>query len=306
MIDRLQDYIKLVKDKGISLNPPTDTLLNQESQLMQDFTHQIQQGNLIISNIRTNTESLTEKKTHLTNAVGDKETRLKVDIEGILENTTDQRKKGKTVVENIAKLKTDHKNDCEKNKDLENPELRVIENLYGAYLKNFEEAVNKNQSIQSDIRNIIQKKIIRSAEIILQKDLNPEQKAEILQNNQLVEQMMENKLTQGQAHIQLQNSLKDLQERHKDIQMLENSVNQVHKLFLDLALLVQQQGEMVDNIELNIKQAKDYTLKAEVLLVDTKKNLQAARKKKCCILLIVVGIMVVILIPILATQLTGA
>jgi t-SNARE complex subunit (syntaxin) len=33
------------------------------------------------------------------------------------------------------------------------------------------------------------------------------------------------------------------------------SVAQVHQLFIDMAMLVQQQGEMIDDIELNINTA---------------------------------------------------
>ena len=55
-------------------------------------------------------------------------------------------------------------------------------------------------------------------------------------------------------------------------------MNQVYRLFNDLAILVQQQGEMIDNIEVNIRTAKDYVEKGEKNLVEAKKNLDSARK----------------------------
>lgn len=60
--------------------------------------------------------------------------------------------------------------------------------------------------------------------------------------------------------------------------MLLKNVNQMHRLFLDLAILVQQQGEMIDNIEQNIAQAKNYVEAGEKDLVKAKENLQSARK----------------------------
>jgi t-SNARE complex subunit (syntaxin) len=77
----------------------------------------------------------------------------------------------------------------------------------------------------------------------------------------------------------------------------------MHRLFLDLAILVQQQGEVIDNIEKNIEEAKYSVAKAEVDLVKAKEYQQAARKKKCCILIIVIGILAAILVPVLITQL---
>jgi syntaxin 1B/2/3 len=34
-----------------------------------------------------------------------------------------------------------------------------------------------------------------------------------------------------------------LQERHKDITRLETSINELHQLFMDMAVLVESQGE---------------------------------------------------------------
>lgn len=71
-------------------------------------------------------------------------------------------------------------------------------------------------------------------------------------------------------------------------------------------MMVQAQGEIIDNIEQNIKTAKDYVLKAEVDIEKSKKNMQSARKKKCCILIIVLAILVAILAPVLGTTLSSA
>lgn len=49
-------------------------------------------------------------------------------------------------------------------------------------------------------------------------------------------------------------------------------------MFVDMALLVHQQGEMIDNIEININDAKNYVEKGEKQLDNAKKNSIAARK----------------------------
>ena len=49
-------------------------------------------------------------------------------------------------------------------------------------------------------------------------------------------------------------------------------------MFVDLAMLVHQQGEMLDNIELNLNDAKNYVEKGEKQLQKAKASHQAARK----------------------------
>ena len=78
--------------------------------------------------------------------------------------------------------------------------------------------------------------------------------------------MYQNKL-EGKAHTQLINAVRDIEERHKDIKRLEKSILQIHKMIAELSGLVQYQGEIIDNVEVNIKKAKNYLFKAEKKLI---------------------------------------
>jgi len=53
-----------------------------------------------------------------------------------------------------------------------------------------------------------------------------------------------------------------IQDRHKEILKLQKSLEEVHQMFLDLAALVEQQGETIDRIAFNISHAKEDVLKA--------------------------------------------
>ena len=184
------------------------------------------------------------------------------------------------------------------NHNKDDPELRIKNNLFGATLKKYQHTCMRFQNEESEIKNIISTKLVRAAEIAVNKVLTEEQKKEIIENPQMIQQMYENKLT-GVGNIKLQNAIRDLEERHKDIKNLEKSILQVHNMIIELSKLVQLQGEMIDNIEVNIQKAKDYVLKGEKHVEKSKKNMEKARKKKCIIMLIIIGILVVILLPIL-------
>lgn len=47
---------------------------------------------------------------------------------------------------------------------------------------------------------------------------------------------------------------------------------------MEMAVLVQHQGEIIDNIEVNVKQAKAHVIDAEKNLIEAKKNMISARK----------------------------
>lgn len=49
-------------------------------------------------------------------------------------------------------------------------------------------------------------------------------------------------------------------------------------MFIELAAMVELQGELIDNIELNVRTAKENVLAAEEDIIKSKKNMQSARK----------------------------
>lgn len=56
------------------------------------------------------------------------------------------------------------------------------------------------------------------------------------------------------------------------------SVTVVYQMFVDLALLVNQQGEMLDNIEISLNDSKNYVETGEQELIKAKELHKAARK----------------------------
>ncbi|GLH01666.1 Uncharacterized protein GBIM_07754 [Gryllus bimaculatus] len=95
-------------------------------------------------------------------------------------------------------------------------------------------------------------------------------------------------LTQGivMDTQQAKQTLADIEARHADIVKLENSIRELHDMFMDMAVLVESQGEMIDRIEYNVEHAVDYV---ETATQDTKKALKyqskARRGGKNCVFL---------------------
>jgi hypothetical protein len=91
-------------------------------------------------------------------------------------------------------------------------------------IKSFDDSLSKFQSVNSDIKNIMQDKILREATIFYKGQLSDEDKRKILENPEIVQEQMKSALT-GKPHARLANAYNDIKERHEDIIRLERVYN---------------------------------------------------------------------------------
>ncbi|XP_033111534.1 syntaxin-like isoform X2 [Anneissia japonica] len=88
--------------------------------------------------------------------------------------------------------------------------------------------------------------------------------------------------------------------RHNLILKIEQSITEIHDMFMDFALLVESQGVMVDNIERNVVETQEFVISGGKHLKNAHRYRDKVRRKKiycigcCLILLIVVAIILLI------------
>ncbi|KAF7669166.1 hypothetical protein LDENG_00236040 [Lucifuga dentata] len=78
------------------------------------------------------------------------------------------------------------------------------------------------------------------------------------------------------SHITRQ-ALNEIESRHQDIIRMETSIRELHAMFMDLAMLVETQGDMVNNIEKNVSNAAEYIDRAKE---ETKKAVRYQKKSR--------------------------
>ncbi|NWH36536.1 STX2 protein, partial [Chloropsis hardwickii] len=88
-------------------------------------------------------------------------------------------------------------------------------------------------------------------------------------------------------------ALNEIESRHKDIIKLESSIRELHEMFMDMAMFVETQGEMINNIEKNVMNATDYVEHAKE---ETKKAVkyQSKARRKMWIIIIVSVVLIAI------------
>ncbi|KAI1289783.1 Syntaxin-1B [Halotydeus destructor] len=98
--------------------------------------------------------------------------------------------------------------------------------------------------------------------------------------------------------------LSEIETRHHQILDLEKSIRELHDLFLDMALMVEAQGDKVDTIEFQVMRARDATNLARDNLKEARTKQRAAFKKKLWCYAILIVVLVIILASV-ATELFG-
>lgn len=101
---------------------------------------------------------------------------------------------------------------------------------------------------------------------------------------------------QGRGHIQ--DTVAEIQERHEAVVGLEKSLMELHQIFLDMAVLVEAQGAMLDNIENQVGTARDHVSSGVTHLTSAKQYQKSTRKWQCALLLVVLCILAAIAIAI--------
>ncbi|XP_065852970.1 syntaxin-132-like [Euphorbia lathyris] len=107
------------------------------------------------------------------------------------------------------------------------------------------------------------------------------------------------KAIQEQGRGQVMDTLAEIQERHDAVVDLERKLLELQQVFLDMAVMVDTQGEILDNIESQVSSAVDHVQSGNTALQRAKKLQKNSRKWMCIaiiILLIIVAIIVVAVI----------
>ena len=258
---------------------------------MDNFQSQISEAHSSIKYIELKYDQLYQLKSQVENATGkQQESEVSSNINKIISEVQAKQSSMKGIIDSLEQMIKDNQNE-------DNPETRIRNNLFSSMTKKYQDICIKFQKLENDLKNIMQTKTIRAVEALGIK-LSDKEKGEVINDPKYVEQIYRDKLTGG-AHVKLQNAVADLEERHKDIKNLEKSILQVHNLIIDLSKLVQLQGEMIDNIDVNIQKAKNYVDKGQKNLIKAKENMKKARKKKCIILIIVIVVLLIVLVPVI-------
>ncbi|XP_009790445.1 syntaxin-132 isoform X2 [Nicotiana tabacum] len=98
------------------------------------------------------------------------------------------------------------------------------------------------------------------------------------------EQIFQNAI-QGTGRGQVLSTVEEIHERHDAVKEIERKLLDLHQIYLDMAVLVEAQGDLLDNIESQVRYAVDHVNMGTDAL-QTAKSLQK-KSRKCTIIAII-------------------
>ncbi|NXJ57334.1 STX1A protein, partial [Spizaetus tyrannus] len=164
-------------------------------------------------------------------------------------------------------------------------DLRIRKTQHSTLSRKFVEVMSEYNTTQTDYRERCKGRIQRQLEITGRTTTSEELEDMLESGNPAIFSsgiIMDSNITKQ--------ALNEIETRHSEIIKLENSIRELHDMFMDMAMLVESQGEMIDRIEYNVEHSVDYVERA---VSDTKKAVKyqsKARRKKimiiiCCVIL---------------------
>ncbi|XP_016839192.1 syntaxin-1A isoform X1 [Nasonia vitripennis] len=256
---------------------------------MTEFFAEVEEIREMIDKIQTNVEEVKKKHSAILSAPQTDE-KVKMELEDLMADIK------RTANKVRAKLKLIEQNiEAEEQTGKSSADLRIRKTQHSTLSRKFVEVMTEYNRTQTDYRERCKGRIQRQLEITGRTTTNEELEEMLEQGNPAV-------FTQGiiMETQQAKQTLADIEARHADIIKLENSIRELHDMFMDMAMLVESQGEMIDRIEYHVEHAVDYV---QTATQDTKKALkyQSKARRKMILIMICLAILLVVIICILAS-----
>uniref|UniRef100_A0A2P2I7K0 Syntaxin-1A-like n=1 Tax=Hirondellea gigas TaxID=1518452 RepID=A0A2P2I7K0_9CRUS len=256
---------------------------------MDEFFNDVEEIREMIEKIQSNVDEVKKKHSEILSAPQPEE-KTKQELDDMM---TDIKKTANRV---RGKLKTIEQGiETDEHVKKSGADLRIKRTQHSTLSRKFVEVMTEYNRTQTDYRERCKGRIIRQLEITGKKTTSDELEDMLEQGNPAV-------FTQGiiMETQQAKQTLADIEARHADIVKLESSIRELHDMFMDMAMLVESQGELMNRIENHVLEAQDYVVTAKH---DTKKAIRyqnKARRKKIMIIVCVSIILLIVLTIVLS------
>lgn len=106
------------------------------------------------------------------------------------------------------------------------------------------------------------------------------------------------KAIQEQGRGQILDTISEIQERHDAVKEIEKNLIELHQIFLDMAALVEAQGQQLNDIESHVAHASSFVRRGTEQLQEAREYQKGSRKWRCIAVILVIVLILIILFPI--------
>ncbi|GAA0187460.1 hypothetical protein LIER_34748 [Lithospermum erythrorhizon] len=167
-------------------------------------------------------------------------------------------------------------------------------NMTNALTKKFKEVMSEFQTLRQNIDDEYCEVVERRVMTVTGTRPDEETISQLIEtgsSEQIFQMVM-----QGTGHGQVLSTVEEIQERHDAVKEIEKKFLDLHQIYLDLAVLVEAQGDMWDNIETQVSNAVDHVQSGNTALQSAKKLQKSSRKCMCLVIIILLIIIIAVVV----------
>jgi len=271
----------------------------KEAGSLDDFYSRVTEVQNGIKDVKNMTQKMQQLYGQYLQSANKEETqKLSDNLEQHSEDVSKISQKTKDILKRMSEEIQDMK---EKHEASRVAELRIMENQHGFLLKQFVETMKIYHNVQAENEKKYKEQVVRRLKTKFTNDDGStisEARA-----NEMANELLQNGAS-DQIFQQSKHKLESIIETRNEVVKIEKAIRELAQLFTDLASLVQEQGELLNDISHNMRTTNQYMEKGISELKKAKTYSKKSRKKMiyliCCILIVIAGITV----PVTAMQLT--
>ncbi|KAI9173081.1 hypothetical protein H9P43_007212 [Blastocladiella emersonii ATCC 22665] len=190
----------------------------------------------------------------------------------------------------LKDMETANKDFTAKNPNSSDARIRVSQ--HAVLVKKFTDIMTEYNDVQSKFKGKYKQRLQKQF-LIVKPDASPEEVEKVV-SGEGGAGIFAQQIMPGAQYMEARQALQDIQERHQDIIKIEKSILELQQLFVDMSVLVAQQGELLNQIDSHVTKAVDYTEQGVEEMKEANKIQKRSRKRMCILIFCLVILAVVI------------
>ncbi|XP_053176718.1 syntaxin-1A isoform X3 [Scomber japonicus] len=243
-----------------------EVAVGMEKGFMDEFFEQVEEIRGFIESLAEKVEEVKRKHSAIL-ASPNPDEKTKVELEDLMADIKKLANKVRSKLKSIQQTI-----EQEEGQNRSSADLRIRKTQHSTLSRKFVEVMSEYNTTQSDYRERCKGRIQRQLEITGRNTTNDELESMLESDNPAI-------FTSGIIMDNItQQAMNEIETRHTEIIKLENSIRELHDMFMDMAMLVESQGVLVNNIEQSVVGAQEYVEEAKENIPKCKKFKKAGKR----------------------------
>lgn len=266
----------------------SDVALESFNKQIQEVEKQVDKLSVLLQNLKeANEESKSVTKASSMKAI---RKRMEKDVDEVGKIARNIKVKIEAI--NKDNLANRQKPGCGKGTAVDRSRMNMTNSLTKKFKDLMTEFQTLRQKIEEEYREVVERRVITVT------GTRPDEET----INHLIEtgnsEQIFQTAMQESGRGQVMNTLEEIQERHDAVKEIEKKLLDLHQIYLDMAVLVEAQGDILDNIESQVTNAVDHVQSGTTALQNARRLQKSSRKCMCIALIILLIIAVIIVLSV--------